>query len=154
MFRNSIFLGLIGLSMLLAGMTHAVESERSGIELSCERGIGGRLCRIMSRIQSSFSYTCSGSACYSLWREQMGYLNDLSSCFDKEVPYRFEADQEMGDLAYEAASEICRSTARGSCQWMRVLYNAKKDGLYSLVEIQKAADRIDIRKCSFSYRCG
>lgn len=126
-------------------------SQAQTLECSQPPGIG--LCRQIQDVSYSLNFTCTGDACYDVWRRQINSLRQFSYTYEQQVPYGTPASEEIGNLAATAASRICRSTATGDCNWMEALFNAKTDALPKLVEIQENAGFAEVINCQLNYSC-
>lgn len=58
-----------------------------GQGLNCNDPHTGELCKALERVEESFNWTCTGSACYGLWRRQMSAMDEVSHCYEEHVPY-------------------------------------------------------------------
>ncbi len=121
--------------------------------VDCQTSPGNLTCRDMADIKSTMSYTCTGDACYRVWRNQIHAMNRFIQNYNAYITYSPVTSAEMGNLAYDAANKICGAKATGACEWIKSLFHAKADALERLVEIQKGAGLTSIRNCSVNYHC-
>lgn len=121
--------------------------------VDCQTSPGNLICRNLADIKSTMGYTCTGNACYRVWRNQIHAMNRFIQNYNAYVTYSPITTVEMGNLAHDAANKICGAKSTGACEWMKSLFHAKVDALERLVEIQKGANLTSVRNCSVSYHC-
>ncbi len=121
--------------------------------VDCQSSPGNMICRDILNIKNAMRITCTGDACYQVWRGQIQALNRFIRNFDAYITYGPIASVEMGNLANEAARGVCGAKSTGNCEWMKALFYAKSAGIDRLTEIQQGAGLSSVSKCSVNYHC-
>jgi len=143
---------LVAVVSLLLLTTTAFADGRSGA-VDCQSSPGNLICRNMADIRTAFGYTCTGSACYGVWRDQLHAMNRFVQNYNVYITYAPEASVQMGELAQATTRRVCGQKAEGACEWMKSLFHSKSAAIERLVEIQQGAKLASISKCSVNYHC-
>ncbi len=125
-------------------------AEENANEVSCEYGVGSQLCRYLDSTASSFDFTCTGAACYGLWRRQILEMKRFTRLENNSVPYSYQASLELGELAAKLNGKICKQSASGDYNWMVALFNAKVAARDASVRIQKRTYGLKVRTCTLT----
>ena len=81
--------------------------------VDCQTSPGNLICRDLADIKSSMSFTCTGDACYRVWRNQIKAMNRFVQNYNAYITYSPITSAEMGNLAYAAANKICGAKSTG-----------------------------------------
>lgn len=112
----------------------------------CSKSPGRDLC-LKIRKAESYLRDCTGTSCYSLWRNYIVSLEQLSDFYYSNFLPKDAFTSDLGELAYEFSMDICKFEQTGDLDWIERITLAENRALVPLKEIQENAKMPVIKTC-------
>lgn len=130
--------------------TNNNEEEPEPVEkVSCAENPGRSFCRQARQFASLLQY-CQRQGCLALFDRQIRIADDLVDHYNAEIIDMFEeAEERLGQMAFDVADRLCNYHVRGDRQWIIRLANSYNLVLNSLRDAQNKAARGFVRYCQF-----
>ena len=110
-------------------------SQSQAASFNCDEQPGRKLCLDM-RATASYIVVCDGSSCYPLWRNYISSMNRLTDFYLSYFLPNDDFSEQIGDLAYTLAQDICKLEIYGDREWVAAIVTAENRLLLNLREIQ------------------
>jgi hypothetical protein len=134
---------LVAFFLVTAGLASAAEP------LTCAAQPGRKFCSRLNRFDSLL-VSCTGYACYTLWRDQ---LHQISSFLDEYYDNIFPGDPigaDLATMAQKTSKVLCRQEVTGDAEWISTLSVQYNRFLVALKQLQDESEIKSPYTCKFS----
>ena len=118
--------------------------------LTCANGAGEGFCIEIERFIDQMNWTCTGSACYPLWRKQMREMENMIRWADRIEDRGWLVALAIGEDVERAAREMCSIRRTGDPDFIRQIVEANNHAGRAMARIQEIAGLTPAYRCRHS----
>jgi|GEM_PF-2023636 len=118
--------------------------------LTCANGAGASLCNAMAELVKALAWECTGSACYSIWEDQLEKMAAVRRIWDRSQNPKNLVSAEIADKAERTSRKMCAQERTGDVGQMVKLTKATNETGLAFAAMQRAANRSHAYTCKHS----